>query len=154
MTSSRASTNFYNFFCEKCWTFNIKQPLMEKKKKSRKKSKEIQRLEFSNMDFKIIVLGLRLWMMPQDCRVNIGSKREARIHVIMKQILGFWGKRLKEKDRLVSKIKVDKDPSVLKKREVFPINLPVYVTNLTYSWARIYPDWYKFISFSLKPIQI
>lgn len=41
------------------------------------------------MNFKIIVLALRLWMMPQDCRVDIGSKREARIHAIMKQILGF-----------------------------------------------------------------
>ncbi|KAJ1064751.1 hypothetical protein K5549_021730, partial [Capra hircus] len=48
------------------------------------------------------------------------KQKKARRFVIMKQILGFSGTRLKEKYRLHSKNKVNKDLSVLRERENFP----------------------------------
>uniref|UniRef100_A0A8C0JTH5 Uncharacterized protein n=1 Tax=Canis lupus dingo TaxID=286419 RepID=A0A8C0JTH5_CANLU len=50
----------------------------------------------------------------------MGKQKTGREYVNMKQMLSLQDQRLKEKDRLKSKKKEKKDPSILKEREVPP----------------------------------
>ncbi|CAD7694222.1 unnamed protein product [Nyctereutes procyonoides] len=54
------------------------------------------------------------------CGINMGKQKKGRKYVNMKQMLSLQDQRLKEKDRLKSKKKEKKDPSILKERELQP----------------------------------